>query len=426
MIRLTGYIVLAVFIALCAAWISSNPGQVLITWQGWEVRFSVTVFVFIALLYAFVIWAILWLMKRLNIFAFLLSPKRLAAKRAKAESDLDQAWSEYALGDYKEALKLGLRAKAKLGEDHNVLRLLASATQKLPDEKNPYMEKLAGSEKSAVWAKKQDLDQYLEQKRWAEAKKLVQKMILIHPKSHYLLELDFLLCARLGNWQEANTALQNAFKQKSAITLKNKKHYKAVIDYCLSLEEKAAGKKSETLDLLKSSLKSEPSFSPAAIAAARCYLEQDDKKSAEKILTAIWKIAPNKELADIIIELYPLESSAETFRRIKKLCDSAVDFVESQHLLAKSAIAAEHWPEARSALELIINSNQASKATYQLFAHLEIKQKNDDVAANKYHALSVSADEDHSWKCESCYNVSAHYLPLCKKCSEFNTISWFN
>jgi len=424
MIRLTGYIVLAVTVALCAAWVSSNPGQVLITWQGWEVRFSVIVFVFMALLYSFVIWGFLWLIKRLNIFAFLASPKRLAAKRAKAESDLDQAWLEYALGDYKQAIKCGLRAKAKLGDDHNVLRLLASATQKLPDEKNPYMEKLAGLTTSAVWAKKQELDQNLAQKQWVEAKTLVQNMVVSHPKNHQLLELDFLLSARLGDWQKANAALLSAIKYKSSITLKNKKRYKAVIEYCLSMEEKAAGKKPETLDLLKSSLKSDPSFSPAALLAARCYLELDDKKSAEKILNSIWKVAPNKELADFIIDLYPLESSTETFRRIKKLCDTAAGFVESQHLLAKTAIAAEHWPEARSALESAINANQATKTTYQLLAQLENKQKNDQVAAKKYHDMAQSADADHSWKCVSCHNVTPHYLPNCKKCAEFNSISW--
>lgn len=422
MIRLTGYIILAVIIALCAAWVSSNPGGVLISWQGWEVRFSVAVFVFIAILYTFLIWALLWLIKRLNIFAFLESPRRLAAIRAKAEGDLDQAWSEYALGDYKQAIKFGLRAKSKLRDDHNVLRLLASATAKLGDAKNPYMEKLAASEKSAVWTQKSELEKNLEQKLWPDAQKLVQKMLLVHPKSSYLLELVFLLSARQGNWQQTSAAFENALKQKGVI--KKRAHYRAVIDYCLALEEKAAGKREETLGLLKSSLKNEPSFSPAALSAARCYIEQDDKKSAEKILNSIWKVAPNKELADIIIDLYPLESSAETYRRIKKLCDSAEKFLESRHLVAKSAIAAEHWPEARKALENAINSNQATKTTYQLFALLERKQKDDEAAAIKYEALSETAVADYKWQCCSCHNLTNHYIPLCNKCSEFDTISW--
>lgn len=421
MIRLTGYIVLAVFIALCAAWVSSNPGEVLIDWQGWEVRFSVTVFVFMALFYAFLIWALLWLTRRLNIFAFLHSPKRLAAIRAKAESELDQAWSEYALGDYKQAIKFGLRAKAKLRDDHNVLRLLASATLKLGEAKNPYMEKLAASKKSAVWTQTQELETKLEQKLWQGAKTLVQKMLLTHPGNHYLLELDFLLSARLGDWQLASVALQNALKQKGVI--KKRAHYRAVIDYLLALEEKAAGKRVETLDLLKSSLKNEPSFSPAALSAARYYIEQDDKKAAEKILKSIWKVAPNKELADIIIDLYPLESSAETFRRIKKLCDSAPDFLQSRHLLAKSAIAAEHWPEARKALENAINSNQVTKTTYQLFALLERKQKNDQESAKKYDLMSETAVADKIWSCSECNKQSEHYVPICSQCGEFDCVN---
>jgi len=426
MIRLTAYIILALIIALSAYWISSNPGQMLITWQGWEIRFSTAVMIFLAVIYTGLIWALLWLARKLNVSAFFSNPKRLAAKRAKGESDLDQAWSCYALADYKEAIKFGLRAKSKLGENGSVLRLLARSTADMGESKNPYLDRLKDSATSSVWVLKQELDRYLDQKSWAEAKALVHDMLVSHPRNPSLLKLDFLLSARLGDWQEAKKTLQIAAKEKATLGPSEQKHYNAVIDYCLALEEKAAGNKAESLKLAKSALKYDPSFAPAALSAARLYIEQDDKRNAENILTAVWKTAPNAEIADVIAELYPHESSAETFRRLKKIAHSAPDYSESDHLLARAAIDAEQWPDARRALENTLSSDKASKTTYYLLALLERKQKSDKEASDKLIEKSRMAPADNHWLCSSCRKIPTHYLPICQNCGEFDKINWFN
>ncbi|MBT5185757.1 MAG: hypothetical protein HOM01_03045, partial [Kordiimonadaceae bacterium] len=277
MVRLTFYIILALFFAFGAAWISSNPGQVLITWQGWEVRFSIAVFIMLAIFYFLIIWSVLKLYKWLNIATYLGNPKRLAAKRQKANLDLDHAWSAYALGDYKEAIKFALRAKSKLGEDHNILRLLASATEASGETNNPYLETLGKSPQSAPWVQKQQLDHYIQDKSWEAALPLVNSMLETHTSNGYLLKMAFLLLARLGKWPESYQALQNALQVKGAIVPSEKGHLKAVIEYCLALEKKAGGQKTESHALLKAALKNDSSFAPAALLSAQLYIEQNDK-----------------------------------------------------------------------------------------------------------------------------------------------------
>ena len=423
MIRFTSYILLALFFALCAYWISSNPGQVLITWQGWEIRFSVAVMVFLTAIYTILIWMTLRLLKWLNIFSFLRDPKRLAAKRAKAEKDLDLAWSAYMLGDDKDAIKHGLRAKSKIGDDHNILRLLASATNRLGESKNPYLEKLKESSESALWVKKIELDKLTEQKDWAAAKPLISSMLETYPNNEFLLRENFFISARLSNWQDAQAALLIAEKHKT-FSAQDSKHYKAVIEYCLSLEEKAAGHKPESVKLIKSALKNDPAFAPAAITAAHSYIEQGDSNAAQKVISAAWKHAPNNELAELAEDLYPQESSAESFRRLKKMADSKPHNIESSHLIAKSAINAEQWPVAHEALQSSIDSDRATKTTYQLKALLEKKQKNDTSNAAEYEKKSELATEDHHWKCSSCHTISEHYTPICADCGAFDRINW--
>lgn len=424
MIRLTYFSIIGIIIALGAYWISANPGQVLLNWQGWEVRFSIGVLVLLLCLYTGVLFFSLKLLKWLNIFTFFASPKRLVAKRAKAEHLLDQAWGSYALGDYDLALKQGLKAKSANNEDHNVLRLLAKTTEKLGKEDNPYLESLKLSSGNKIWVHKQTLDMHLSQKDWPAAKHILSLMLEDQPKNSFLLKEAILLNARLGDWYNAKQSIAAMEKNKSLFAKDDLKHIKAVIDYAMALEEKAAGKKSEALDLLKSSLKHDPSFAPAALAAIKTHIEQRDINAAEKTLKAIWKLAPNDELAEIALDLKPQESSNETFRRLKVHCDNAPHFPESQHLLAKAAISANHWPEARAALDNLRGSDKASKETFLLLAQLEAKQKNDFSAEERLQKQAEKQPAGNQWYCMNCGSNPQHYLPICPECDEFDRIVW--
>lgn len=424
MIRLTSFSILGIIIALCAYWVNANPGQVLLNWQGWEIRFSVSVLVLLVFLYTAMLFLLIKLLRWLNIFTFFSNPKRLAAKRAKAENLLDQAWGSYALGDYGLALKQGLKAKSANGEDHNVLRLLAKTTQKTDGEENPYLEKLKLSPGNKIWVHKQTLDSYLSQKNWLAAKAVVLLMLEEHPKNSNLLKKSILLNARLSDWKASKQSIALMEKNKSLFAKDDLKHIKAVIDYAVALEEKAAGKKTEAISLLKSSLKNDPSFSPASLTVIKTYIEQDDISAAEKALKEIWKLAPNNELAEIALELKPQESSNETFRRIKALCNSAPQFPESQHLLAKAAISANHWPEAKGALDSLIGSKNASKETYLLLAQLESKQKNDVEGEIRFQQRAEKQPIGHQWHCLNCGSNPKHYFPICSECGEFDSIHW--
>lgn len=424
MIRLTYFSIIGIVIALCAYWITSNPGQVLINWQGWEIRFSVGALIILIILYTFTFLMVLKLLRWLNIANFLSNPKRLAIKRAKAENLLDQAWGSYALGDFELALKQGQKAKSANGENNSVLRLLAKVTQKLEKEENPYLEKLKLSSGNNIWVHKQDLNKQLQDKNWHAAKEIVSLMLEEHPKNPYLLKEAIMLNARLSDWENAKNSISSMEKNRSFFAKSDLNHIKAVIDYALALEEKAAGKKTDALSLLKKSLKNDPSFAPAALAAIKTLMEQDDFKTAEKILKAIWKIAPNDELSDSALDLNPQESSTETYRRLKVLCDSAPHFAESQHLLAKAAIAAKHWPEARKALDTLIGSDKASKETYMLLAKLEAKQKNDYDAETKFQKVAEQKPHGNKWLCHACGSNPQHYFPVCDECGEFDSVKW--
>ena len=96
--------------------------------------------------------------------------------------------------------------------------------------------------------------------------------------------------------------------------------------------------------------------------------------------------------------------------------------MENNHLIARVAIEANHWPEAKKSLERNISSATATKTTYQLLASLEQQQKKDNVAVSKYMKLSEAAPVDTYWACNSCLTHEKYYLPLCQACGEFDSI----
>ena len=56
MIRLTFYIILAILLALVAAWVVAHPGDVRLVWQSWEIQMSFATFAALALLYSLALW----------------------------------------------------------------------------------------------------------------------------------------------------------------------------------------------------------------------------------------------------------------------------------------------------------------------------------------------------------------------------------
>ena len=105
MIRLFLYALIATFIALFASWVFSNPGQILMQWQDWEIRLTFALFIVLLIFYtAFILCFdrfIGWLKESLQ----LNSPKRLARKRELGQLELDQAWSLLVLDDLTQAVK---------------------------------------------------------------------------------------------------------------------------------------------------------------------------------------------------------------------------------------------------------------------------------------------------------------------------------
>jgi HemY protein len=421
MIRLTFYILLAVLIAVAASWIAAHPGEVILNWQGWELRMPFAMVITLTLLYTGLLWLLFKLISSLKNISPLKNPARQADKRVKGLKELDLGWSALTLDDRSAALKHARRAKNLLEGETGPLMLLAQA--ETTNGRKQYLAELEKHQETSAWVKKHQLEALMEEDNFAGALLIAKEIEENYPASRWVKHKIFDLEARLGRWEEAEQSLQNAVKSL-AISPEEKKHFSAVLDYNQAMERHAAGDKDAALALSQTALNNDPSFIPAAIFTVRALLADGHAGKAHKALTKAWAAAPHPEMAVIFKELDPTESPTERFRRAVKLTLDNPELLESAHLIADTALQSQHWAEAKSALMALVKAGSATTKTYQLLARLEQQQSNDKTAAEAYLKQAATAAVNPHWSCHNCGTDQQHYLPHCPSCHHFDTVVW--
>tara|TARA_B100001939_G_scaffold337455_1_gene341816 strand:- start:44 stop:1312 length:1269 start_codon:yes stop_codon:yes gene_type:complete len=419
MIRLTFYIILAILLALVAAWVVAHPGDVRLVWQSWEIQMSFATFAALALLYSLALWGAGRVWRMISNLAPLKSAVR--RRRQRGEAELDKGWSALALDDREMARRHARRARNSLGERNDVLRLLSACES--DKKRQEILNILRRREETAAFALKELLDDALKGGDYGLALSLARELNDRQPGVASVLRRIVDIEIHYGHWQAAEKSLIAAHK-KSAYSEAEFKHLSALLHYVQAVEADVAGQKDLALTEAQTALKKDASFLPAASLAARLLLTRKETGKARKIIENTWKIRPHPELAELFLDLAPQESPTERFRRVDHLVRFNPDHRESRHLLAAAAIAAGHWPEARQALDRVVKADQATSRTWQLYALLEQKQKQDMAAAESYLARARTAPAEAAWHCKNCGYRSAHYAATCPECHRFDSLDW--
>ena len=418
MIRLALYITLAIAIALCAVWLADHPGALQLNWLGWEVRMSMAIFSFLVLLYSLSIWVLFKLYRWFKTDNPLTSPKRLATRRGKGLAQLDLAWSAMAIQDKVTALKHGKKAQGFLPQDNGPLRLLLAASEGKEHQK--YLNHLEQNPNMSLFLLKSRLDHETDEQK---ALNILQEMEKSTPTNPWIKRQIFDQFTRLGKWADAREILPKMAKAK-IVDAAQFKSLTATLCYSQALEADMANQKILARDFAQDSLKNNPAFIPAALLLARFHLSQGDKARAQKVIEAIWKIAPHPDLGQLFLKLEPMESPSEKFKRLQKLAKLNMDNTNSLHFLAKGALDTEHWADARQALDKIIAAKIATQETYRLLARLETLQKQDEAAAAAYLAQADTAENKATWQCDTCHHALQNYTATCPKCHSYGHINW--
>ncbi len=251
---------------------------------------------------------------------------------------------------------------------------------------------------------------------------LAKKAFALKPKHAETQDVLLQLQAEKEDWSGARETLAAKLK---AGNLPRDVHKRR--DAVLALSEAKdildEGKDIEAREAAIEANRLSPDLIPAAVMAARGYIEQGKQRNASRILTKTWGAKPHPDLAAAFAEIAPNETAAERLKRFRALTKQKADDPETKMLLAELHIAAEDFPEAKRALGSLVEDDPTARSL-TLMAAIERGEGADDAVVRGWLARALTANRGSQWICDSCQNIHASWVPVCANCGSFDTLSW--
>ena len=258
------------------------------------------------------------------------------------------------------------------------------------------------------------------------AGRLVDRAMLLQPKSPWLIRQKFELECAAGAWPQARETLGRAVQTK-LITRPERNRRQALLAYAEAREALDRGGDTDALAQAQAALKGAPDLVPAAVLAAQLLAHEGKVDKAARVLEKSWSAAPHPDLASAYKALLPHESPAQTVVRLRKLIAANPQHVESRLLGAEAALAAGETARARELLLPLADAGGGANANRRaclLMAQVVRAQGTGEPEAQHWLARASHAAPDPGWHCAACGKQAPEWRMTCLACGEFDQLFW--
>ncbi len=254
------------------------------------------------------------------------------------------------------------------------------------------------------------------------AMKLAEKAFALKPRHEETQDTLLKLQAQAEDWKGARETLSAKLKHGS---LPRDLHRRrdAVLALSQANEIIAEGKSVEAREAAIEANRLSPDLIPAAVMAARGYIEQNQAKYAMRVLQKAWDSQPHPDLAAAYAEIEPEETPEARVKRFVKLTRLKPDHPETKMLLAELNIAAEDFPAARRALGDLVETDPTARSV-TIMAAIERGEGASDTVVKGWLAKALTVSRGPQWVCENCQHLHAGWVPICENCESFDTLAW--
>jgi HemY protein len=420
MIRFIIFLLATAGLAFAAVWLADRPGAVTIDWLGYHADTSVGVLIGAVLAIVCVVlilWSLLGLLLR--------APGRLrrgsrARRVARGHHAVTQGLVAIGAGDLHAALRHARDAARHAGDQPLTLLLQAQTAQ------------LAGTRNGADSAFRAMADKpetkllglrglFIEAQRRNDAvaaRGFAEEAAKAAPSLAWAGQAAFDFCCADANWPGALEALErnnrgglvdkDTYRRQRAVLLAAR---------ALSLEntDRAAAS-----GLAQEAVKLAPGLTPAAALAGRLLAEAGERRKAARILEAAWREAPHPDIADTYADLVPGASARERLARMRSLARLAENHLESRLAVARAALDAHEFAEARASLKPLIAA--PTRRVAALMAQLEEAETGDIGRAREWMARAVHAALDPVWTADGL--IAEHWMPVSPATGRLDAFQW--
>jgi len=396
MIRVLSFFALLFVLALGFAWMADLPGVISISWEGyvWEQPPVVVAVVGAVLLAIFlaVVWVVRVVMNSPRIASRFVQRRR----KDKGYQALSHGLIALGTGNAKLARRYALDAE-KLLPDEAASRLLLAQTAQL-----------AGKDEEARGRFEAMLDDpqtralglhglFVEAERQGEpvaARHYAEEAAREMPGLEWAGKAVLGYQAVAGDWETALKSLERNYTSK-LIDKKSYRRQRAVLltASATALEdqdpERAFAQAKEAHGL-------SPALVPAAVLASRLATRRGDIRKASKLIEATWRLSPHPDLAETYAHVRTGDSAVDRLKRVKSLAGHPSTTPVGALAVARAAMEAREFTEARAQLKSVLTSNP-SRAAFLMMAELEELEHGDQGRMRDWLARAVHAPLDKAW-----------------------------
>jgi HemY protein len=407
--------------AFAAVWLAEQPGSVLVTFGGYEMRTTVAVaaiaLVGIALALA-LLWAAVTTLMRL--------PSRLtfasrARRRARGYQAVSRGMVAVGAGDPIAARRYAGEAERLLGHEPLTLLLKAQAAQ------------VSGNRSAAEAAFRQMMDEnetrvlglrglFVEARRRGDApaaREYASEAVRLAPAAAWAS--DAILEARCAerDWRGALDSIE----RRASLGLLDKataKRHRAVLlaaDALDRSERDPEGALRSGLDAVRLA----PDLVPAAALVGRMLSHKGDLRRAAKVIETAWRSLPHPDLAEVYLNLRPGDSALDRLKRAQTLMKSSNGAPEGRLAVARAALEAREFVRARDALEPLL-AERSTMRVCLLMSDLEQAEHGSTGRGREWLARATRAPRDPAWIADGV--VSDQWAPISPVTGRLDAFVW--
>jgi HemY protein len=420
MIRVALFFVVVGLIALAVTWLADRPGDVAITWLGWRIETSLMVLM-AALLAVVAACLLTWSILR----GLWRSPARVSSalrnrREMRGQRAIMRGLIAVGAGDARAAQRYADEVR-KIAPADPLARLLTAQAAQLGGDRNAAensFRRMAGDETTKLLGLRGLFIEAQRRDDLASASAYAEEAAKLAPSLPWagsaVLQIR---CAR-GDFAGALDMLEKN-RAAGAFDRANYRRQRAVLltARALSLQD---SERETSQPLVYEAVKLAPDLVPAVALAARYLAEGGDLRKASRMIERAWEVMPHPDLAETYAYLRFGDSARDRLTRVRRLAGLAPSHVESALALARAAIDAREFSEARNALSPFLA--QPTQRVALLMADLEQAEFADEGRSREWTARAVYAARDPAWTADGF--VSDQWMPMSPVSGRIDAFEW--
>jgi len=423
MFRILFFFLVVLLLGLGFAWLADRPGELAVTFAGY--RYEVTLMVAAVLVVAVVaaVMILWWLIRSIWRSPHTVARYFRARQRDRGYQALSTGLIAAGAGDGGLARRMGQQAAKLISSDQEpLIHLLDAQAALLEGDHDAARRKFSAMAEDPETRLLGLRGLYLEAERLGEreaARHYAVEAVNVAPQLGWAVNATLETRTEAQDWQGALALLdaQKPASKEDRDALARRRAVLLTAQAMSLLDTDPVAAKTAALEAHRL----QPDFVPAAVTAARALLRQDDLRRAAKVLETVWAKSPHPEVADVYVHARPGDSTHDRLTRARKLRRLRPNHVESELVVARAALDAGEYKEARATAEAAVRLD-AREGAFLLLADIEEAETGDQGRVRHWLAKAVRAPRDPAWVADG--YVSERWAPASPLTGQLDAFEW--